>query len=227
MGLMDGNYFRVATFERTNPKITPGSKWVRLETRIIDYTEDFRGVSDAAKLTFLCLLAAAPKVKNIFPNRIEALRELLGIETIALDELKDGEFIDIVDEQQTFDGFEPPVVAEIRKNQADIDVLLGKWNDMARTCGLVERTRIKHRGSVYKAIVSRFKNEEWVAKYPVALDAIPGLELLTKPGSIGTAKWRANFDWFVATNSVDMILNGKYGIPANDTGMHHDEDIGF
>ncbi|KKM71912.1 hypothetical protein LCGC14_1425840, partial [marine sediment metagenome] len=72
MGLMDGNYFRVATFERSNPKVTPGSKWVRLETRIIDYAEDFRDVSDAAKLTFLCLLAAAPKAKNIFPNRIDA-----------------------------------------------------------------------------------------------------------------------------------------------------------
>ncbi|KKN00447.1 hypothetical protein LCGC14_1137810, partial [marine sediment metagenome] len=158
---------------------------------------------------------------------IDALREMLGIETIALDELQEGEFIDIVDGQQTFDGFEPPVVAENKKNQADIDLLLGQWNEMARSCGLAERLRIKYRSSVYKKIVLCFKDEEWLAKYRQALDAIPGLELLTKPGSTGTSKWRANFDWFVAPNSVNMILNGKYGLPANTTGMHHDEDIGF
>lgn len=224
---MDGKFFRLCKFERLNPKTTPGTRFVRLETRILDYSEDFRGVSDAAKLTFLCLCAGAPKHKNVFPNKMDALREILGIEKIELDELLEGEYISVIDEQQYFEGVEPPDVAENRANEMNVDALLSGWNDMARTCGLAERTRVKYRGSIYDRIVSRFKDAEWIERYPQALDALPGLELLTKPGGVGTGKWRANFDWFVNPHSVDMILNGKYGTPVHREGMfvNNENDI--
>ena len=206
------------------PQWTTGSSWVKLATRVTDYTEDFRDISDAGKLTFFTLLAAAPKQNNVFPNTMDSLHDILGIATIELDELLKGEFIEIVNEQQMFDGFEPPIVTENTKNQEDIDTLVTAWNEMAQLCGLSERTRVKYRGAVYKSIVTRFKEPEWVADYPRALEAIPGLELLTKPGSIGTRKWRANFDWFVQIRSVEMIMNGKYGTPEQKEGMYVNDD---
>lgn len=216
---MDCQYFRLSSFDKHNPKIKPGSEWVKLFTKMIDHGEDFREISDRAKLTFLALLAAAPKQKNIFPNEPEFLRGVLGLEAIELDELMDGEFIAVVEEQRVFDGFDLPHVAERKLDDDHVDSIMEAWNDMARTCGLQERSRVKYRGKIYKCILTRFKDHEWIENFPTALDAIPGLELLIKAGSVGTRRWRANFDWFVQPNSVDMILNGKYGKPDPKEGM--------
>ena len=222
---MDGRYFRVATFEKWNPNVTPGSKWVQLSTKIVMYGEDFRETSDAAKLTFLALLAAAPKQRNVFPNETEALRVILGIEAIKLDELLDGEYISVIDEQSYFEGYEAPEVAQLKVDRAHVDELIAAWNEMASMCNLTPRTRVKYRGSVWKQIMKRFSEPDWVENYKEALDRIPHLQMLTKAGSTGTSNWRANFDWFSKPESVDRILNGKYGEPLPSAGVYYDDDI--
>lgn len=224
---MDCKYFRLSKFDKAHPKVTQGTPWVKLYTRSIDHTEDFRGCSDTAKLTFYALLAAAPKSKNIFPNDPEYLAGMLGIESIELDELLEGEFLEVVDEQQYFDGQDPPDVTERKANDALVDLLRCAWNDMANTCALQVRTRVVYQGKVYKTILIRFKDGTWVNLYQQALDSIPGLDMLTKPGASTGRQWRANFDWFIQTNSVNMILDGKYGTPQGREGMHYDDKIGF
>ena len=221
---MDCQYFRLSNFDKHNPKVKPGSEWVKLLTKWIDHGEDFRELSDCAKLTFMALLAAAPKQKNIFPNDPEFLRGVLGLGAIELDELLEGEFIAVVEEQRVFDGFDLPHVAERKLDDEHVNLVMEDWNDMARICGLQVRSRVKYRGNIYKLIRTRFKDAEWVENYPKALDAIPGLEILVKEGSVGTRRWRANFQWFVPLNLVELILNGKYGKPDRKEGMFVNDD---
>lgn len=221
---MRGRYFRVSKFLRWNPDATKGSKWVKLSTKITQFGEDVRGLSDAAKLTLFVLFAAAPAQNNIFPNDEVALKVLLGIETIELDELLEMEFVDLVDEQQYFAGVEPLEVSEKRQQEAKVDKLREAWNEMARICGLKERTRVKYRSAIWKMILTRFKDAEWVVQYPQALELIPQLKMLTGEKKIGESQWRANLDWFIKPPSVDSILNGKYGSPLPAEGVFGGED---
>lgn len=222
---MRGRYFRVSKFLRWNPDATKGSKWVKLSTKIIQFGEDTRQLSDAAKLTFVMLIAAAPAQSNIFPNDEASLKVLLGIETIELDELLEMEYLDLVDEQQHFDGIEPIEVSEKRQQQVKVDELVEAWNEMARLCGLKERTRVKYRGAVWKTILTRLKDDEWLIQYPQALELIPQLKMLTGEKKIGESQWRAHLDWFIKPHSVHSILNDKYGTPnlAGEVFGEHDK----
>ena len=222
---MKGRYFRVSKFVTWNPDATKGSKWVKLSTKITQFGEDVRELSDAAKLTLVMLFAAAPAQNNVFPNEAMALKVILGIQEIELDELYDGEFIDVVDEQQYFAGVEPAEVSEKKKRQSQVDEFLEAWNDMARICGLRERTRLKYGGAVWKKLMTRLKDPEWAARYKEALELIPQLPMLTGEKEIGNSKWRANVDWFLAPPSVDAIFNGKYGTALPAGGVFADEEI--
>ena len=86
---------------------------------------------------------------------------------------------------------------------ADLQAVVNAWNKLASDVGLpTVRTLTDKRKA---ALSARLADPDWRANWNAGIQAIRG-----SPFCCGAKGWKADFDWFVAPDSLTKILEGKY-----------------
>lgn len=102
---------------------------------------------------------------------------------------------------------------KVSENPVPYQAIVAEWNAVAAACGLPSVKELTDKRKA--ALKARWTHHPWRDGYRQALEKIPDSPFLRGENGRG---WRADFDFFVRTDSVTKILEGKYESSARATG---------